>query len=71
MRVLLVCSDSETLGFSSKLIEYLRDECPKKSVLLCSLSDPKPKSYFGSGFLPLLGTVIENVDILVDFDQQQ
>jgi hypothetical protein len=37
---------------------------------MCNLSDPQAETYFNSTFLPLLGSVVQNVDIVVDFNQQ-
>lgn len=71
LRMLLVCSDAQPLGFAHKLIEHLKDQCPKKAIVLCNLSEPQADTYFHSSFLPLLGSVAQNVDIVVDFDQQE
>jgi hypothetical protein len=57
LRLFTMCADGEKLGFGSKLIEYLKDECPKKDILLASVSDESSLNYFNECFLPLVGQI--------------
>ena len=60
-----MCCDGAKNGFTVGMIEYIRDECPKKPVTLLHLSEPSD-NYSTGVFLPLLGKIAGEVDLLVD-----
>ena len=63
-----MCSDADRLGFTNKLIEHVKDTCPKRSIVFTSLSKKGQDKYYSDCFLPLVGKVAEEVTLLVDVD---
>jgi hypothetical protein len=68
LRLFTICSDADKLGFTNQLLEYVRDECPKRPIICTTLSRPQGERYLSECFLPLIGQLSFEVNLLVDYN---